>query len=354
MKKKIGINALIHVLIILFFLFITFFLIGVQYKETETNVTHVDEDKSNILVNLNLNRYPWLCAHDAATGYNGPILSRATRITLTPLTKTQKLPFDRQFINGGVRMFDLRVDLYNDDTTIRFKHGPIKLQLMGKDPAFKRLMNLAINKKDIIILYFSHFKSSHKSKINDDILNYFKINNFHEHVTKLTSTEQLSTPYKTFLNDQKYILWFTDKLLIDNWKQHITCFQDESYASFSSCKQVTCMNPDSQTHKQLFKYIDDTYKKYIDTKQKQFFMIQTMFQAAPNVSQIVQSLCFGAHSQAILIENYTKLNRKLTKYVKDKKLAQNIVTCDNIGKDTVNLINAIKNNIIKFGSKVSL
>ena len=143
----------------------------------ETNAKNIYN--INDINDLPVNRYPFIAAHDSATGYIGN--NTAVRIISDlPSIRTQNINFSNQY-DCGARFFDCRVNYFKDfpilpDSWNNFlgpylpdwiknkEYDPNKpcfqhtlpLEYVEDDESFWEMIDKTINNNDLVFLYFSH------------------------------------------------------------------------------------------------------------------------------------------------------------------------------------------------------
>jgi hypothetical protein len=105
----------------------------------------------------------------------------------------------------------------------------------------------AISEKNIIILYLSHWKISNETEIAKNLEEYLKSINVSDKAKRLTNIDDLVKSYNYYKNKNKYILLTVDKILIDNWSEQVSCFEDQTLINHIPfpCSKITCNNKDS-------------------------------------------------------------------------------------------------------------
>ena len=179
---------------------------------------------------LPLTRYPFVVTHNAASGvtYNVIFASQA------PSVACQQLDLVGQY-NMNVRFFDLRVDwgrafssiFLLDSNALYFNHGPVPVNPVSDNDgrAFRNLMLKAVQDRQIIVLYFSHFSGDPLSVIRDYINSVVGSAAAH-----LATAADISRSYAYYKNLGKYVLYIVGDLVDENWNNCPYCFSNENPA----------------------------------------------------------------------------------------------------------------------------
>lgn len=182
------------------------------------------------LLNLPVNRYPFVGSHDSATGYSGDNLRVNAELKI-PTVVAQSLNFLDQYTLGGIRFFDCRIDFFRSETSrklgldpnhLLFQHT-VPLEYVKDDQNFRNLLNKCIQDQQIILIYFSH--SDYKEEAKNYIINFMNIN-YKNNSFCIEDINQLNQSMKYYKDKEQYILYYCDdqnNLLIDNWVSSITC-----------------------------------------------------------------------------------------------------------------------------------
>jgi hypothetical protein len=89
------------------------------------------------------------------------------------------------------------------------------------------------------------------------------------------------------------------------------------------------------------------YKKYIDTKPDELFMIQTFFQAPTDASGTVKQIFSQLETQPYQIARRANTTYYVTEYFRQKGYAPNISAVDDAGPDSAELVRVVKANAIR-------
>ena len=157
---------------IFFLILIIIFLLIFTYN-------NINEDFTPISINIPLNQFPMIGAHDAITGsidnninnINNFYLDRLIKFNASiPIIKTQSLSLIKLY-EKGVRFFDLRIDLeknfkslFSNQNDLWF-HYTVPLIKMDNSRDLVELINKAILEKTLIILSFSHYTLNNENDI---------------------------------------------------------------------------------------------------------------------------------------------------------------------------------------------
>lgn len=327
--------VLLIIFIILIFRYIYLYIKNNRQVKGNKNSIYVSEN----ILNLPVNRFPWIGSHDSATGFTGKddIVS-FLKLRSIPFLKTQSLNFKDQYQLGNVRFFDLRVGIPKNQE-IHFYHGPIKIQKINKDQSFKDLINQAITDKELIVLWFNHY-TDHKNttqQIKDEIDKYLKKQKIDEkYISYLSNLSELDNTYKYFQDNEKYILIILgDNLVISNWNEKITCFPGDN----TNC----LLDINSKPYQNLLRYIVQKENEYQRLEPKKFFITQSFFQAPYNMNgYITASLKNLAFSQQVIKTNInSKLDNELIKFYKDNMIKSNVTLLDNVNEKSKELYSTI-------------
>ena len=220
-----------------------------------------------------INRYPFIGAHDAATGYTGDNLIVRT-VSNLPSIRTQKINFSDQY-DCGIRYYDCRVDFFTsvirdripdwlqiamywsvlippyislqpivlalqadslDDNRACFHHT-LALSYVDEDEGFWNMINKAINKRELVFLTFGGCSGQDNQikmlKYLTDLFNE-RCNNY----VFITDIESIQNSYTVefYKQSEKYILCYLKmdvdtnyptQLVQDNWNSHVQCFYND-------------------------------------------------------------------------------------------------------------------------------
>lgn len=286
------------------------------------------------LQDIPLTKYPMIGSHDSATGSSeaGPDIN-------LPLVKTQSLNFLEQYEKGGVTFFDVRCTYTkNNENKLLFCHGPINLQFAKEDRSLENLIRKVINNQDFIIIYMVHerdrgFFSDNYDKIlmlwKDYLGNFLKVDSNCEFITNETQINKSVNYYK---NLKKYVLLLHKDLVNTNYDENQKCFKGYD-ASDTDCRSTTCIGRGFKGWKELYDYIDQRYTTYInDVPVNKLTVIQTMFQAPNDASDILKAMWCVKTDTAVQVEQTAFVNSKMYKYFIKKKYTPNILLFDNVNE----------------------
>lgn len=359
-----------------------------------------------VLDDLPLNRYPFVGAHDCATGSGTDLWETIT--DLLPFTKTQTRNFYDMYNSCGINFFDIRCTYgfslkYGSDQ-LRFQHGPIPLQFAKADTNLEKMVVQTVKDKKLTVLYITAEKDGGEmTKILELWESYLSDKGLKNNYYKITSLEQLNNmSIKSFKDKNQYLIIVPKNFVNDNWQWDNTCFDKLSASSIlDGCRSVSCLGKDSSQWKVMYDYIDTSYRNYIsnrdgiitenqiqvkikDLKEDKDFkldpptyanyrskaiemlnndlsklqngmtMIQTMWQSAvPDKGLAAALACAidgGIGGQAITQTNQSFINSKLYKYFSNKKYTPNILLFDDVNECTKAIFDCLVLNFTNPGA----
>jgi hypothetical protein len=328
---------------------IVYIIVKTIKPKSDNTLSLISIDSSKDINDIPLNRYPFLGAHDAATGFDTFSLDYFHRLNGDlPFVKTQRLNFIDMYNNGGARLFDLRVDIYSGETDIRFHHGIIKLQKLNEDESLKNMLLKAVTDKEIVILYMSHFDTSTKEAIAVNFNEYLSNNNILDNSYIIQNVQELNKSLNYYKNRNQYIITVFGDFLNDNFDPNIGCFVDAVVPYVKPCIENSCLKSDHYTWDNLFNYIKRIYEQYVNTKPEKMFMIQTFFQAAPTIAGKAAVIeCLGLNDQSVKTEEAASTNRRMYEFFKQNPFVPNVIIVDNVNFYSKLLAEQLKMNCYK-------
>lgn len=253
-----------------------------QNTKNETKIVPRNEKHSDIL----LKNYPFLIAHDAATG--SPGLAK-----FLPYTRCQKYDFAGQYTMGGARAFDLRVRtvIVDGQKTLKFHHGPIDVGLVQDDMTFKKMLLRAIADKQVIMLLPSHDTSSLPSsaqQIEDMLIDIITVRFgiLPEFIANKSSlANQLDTVrFKKVMLMRRYIVVRTN--LRDNYHGELSCIKKDS--AHDMCKD-SCFGSDFFKNRQIQAVQNQMQIDLVNNQNVNGFkFVQAMWQASAQDEAAIQ------------------------------------------------------------------
>lgn len=297
---------------------------------------HVTAAEPRHLVNLRVNRYPWIGSHDAATGGYVPL-------KYVPQTTTQSVNFDKQF-ELGANMFDLRVYRSGDD--LHFHHGPIKLGQVSEDATFFNTLAKAVETKTPLLLFVSKFEANDQFT---EFVEMVKSRVGNQHVFHMWSEEHVNAPLSTYTRLGQYILIVGEDRMQTNWDESITCQGDdcstvEYLPGAGQCSKTCADNGERETV--LFDHIAKVHAS-TEANRSKLQMIQCFWQAGTSACAQRRTIACGmnplGHNLPVDVNVRFRTNDRLREFfAANPSIVPNVTLLNNINE----FVPALKRQIV--------